>query len=321
MTTNSLKGRLVLSALAAGVSLLAIESAQAQSVVDDTSSPPTTFQAVSPDIVSRVNEALPESRAVGAAFLNPSYDPNLVINQNANIYTTFVDEGAGYKNSLGWFSYTDQVFQSMTQGDIDTDSDGVVSLNEISSVSGVDTGWIFTNSSKQGAGGSLNTGDTVTLGGDSGFVAGTRLGFFLAQDAWNGSDIRATGGTGSERQVFYSLDFLNPENSASAAFDGTDVVDSSRHVAMMYSGDDQSQIILGFEDLNRTDRTANHWNIASDEDFNDAVFILSSNPVEAIQDTQIYTAPAPQLGGMATVGVVALLGGCLFGRKRQNARA
>lgn len=266
-------------------------------------------------LLSGIQTALPESRNVDMEFLNPDYDPVIRLNDDAQIGLTFIDEGAGYRNSLGYFTFSDTTFDNMTFGDIDLDSNGMITIGELSDISDVETGMIFNNASKQGAGGSLLAGDTAVLGGGSliadgtdftmengtVFEAGTNVGFFLLQNAYSYS------GVNEDAMAMYSVDFLNPENDAFATYDN--VADNSRHVAMMYADYEQDELILGFEDLYRDHR--------SDEDFNDAVFRIRTDPIEAIQENNvtIMTAPAPNLGG-GIAGVVALA--CLVGFARKN---
>ena len=59
--------------------------------------------AVSNTIINTVTTALPERRQTDAEFLDPSLDPNLHFTQNSQVAVTFVSDGAGYRNSLGYF--------------------------------------------------------------------------------------------------------------------------------------------------------------------------------------------------------------------------
>jgi len=272
--------------------------------------------ALEDGLLSGIQAALPESRNVDMEFLNPSYDPVIRLTDDAQIGLTFIDEGAGYRNSLGYFTFSDSSFVNTSFGDIDTNSNGIITVGELSNVGDVETGMIFNNASKRWAGGSLRAGDTAVLGNgnltadgtdftmDDGLVfeSGTNVGFFLMQNAYSPS------GVNENAMTMYSVDFLNPENDALATYD--DVASNSRHVAMMFADYDQDELILGFEDLYRDHR--------SDEDFNDAVFRIRTDPIEAIQETNvtIMTAPAPHLGG-GLAGMVALIFVFAFARKNQ----
>ena len=239
-----------------------------------------------------VNQSLPESNNVDANFLNPNYDPNLRFTEDASVSLSFISEGAGYRNSLGYFTFDTDLFAGVTKSDLDTDNSGVVSLDELSSFDGVSTDFVFQNASQQGSGGQLNAGDTLDLADGASFAAGTRMGFFLVQNGWTGSGVRTHQGS-SEVQTFYTLDFLNPEAESQATTATDSATNTSRHAAMLFANDN---IILGFEDLNRVNRSANAYRYTSDEDFNDAVFILNVSPFSAVSTTPIARAvsvPSP----------------------------
>lgn len=271
----------------------------------DAASPSITNVAVDNSLLQTVQQQLPESTAVNASFLNTDYDPYLLLNEDANVSVTFLDEGAGYKNSLGWITFSEGTFDSLSKGNIDIDNSGDISLDELNAIDGVETGWLFSNVSKSGAGGSLLAGDTVQIGNDP-LTAGTSISFFLGQNSWTGGDTVSDGVLDGQRQVFYGLDFLNPEADFTSTFDSS--LENSRHVAMLFADENQEQVIMGFEDLNRTDPSSNDWNISSDEDFNDAVFIINSDPATAFGNSNIATAPLPPIAG-GFIGF--LLFGCL----------
>ena len=56
-------------------------------------------------LLSEVQDALPESTDVNQSFLNPAYNPNIQLQNDAHVAVTFLDEGAGYRNSLGLFHF------------------------------------------------------------------------------------------------------------------------------------------------------------------------------------------------------------------------
>ena len=81
---------------------------------------------------------------------------------------------------------------------------------------------------------------------------------------------------------------------------------------------------MGLEDLNRVDRSANAFGYPSDEDFNDAVFLVYSNPVEAIQSSNVATisSPVPLAGSHGYLaGAIAVLILLLRGRRIHTLRA
>ncbi len=284
--------------LALAVSLLSISSGTALAVQVET--PDITNVAVDEGVMNAVNSQLIEATNVDAAFLNTDYDPYLTVNQDANVSVTFLDEGAGYRNSLGWMTFDSTAFSGLSKGDIDLDSSGNISLNELNNVDGVNTGWLFANASEYQGGGSLLAGDTAAVGNGA-ISAGSSVSFFLGQNSsWGESAVSDGVFTGSD-PVFYGLDFLNPEADFTSTIDSS--LGNSRHVAMLFADDSQQDVIMGFEDLNRIDRYANDYNYRSDEDFNDAVFTITSDPADAFGDSNIATAPLPPLGS----GLIGLL--------------
>lgn len=321
--------RFARNSLSLGVALLLTvgicAEARAGSLSPPELSPNLYFEELPRGLASSVAEELPEGSNVDAAFTDPSFKPYLTLSEEANVFVSFVDEGAGYRNSLGYYTFGDLAFDGLTKSAVDTDQSGVVELGELAALDGVTMDWVFPNASKAGAGGLLSAGDTLTLNGGSTFSAGTNIGFFLTQNTWNGREITIDE-TGDETQVFYSNDFLNPEAPATASQGYQSVTSRSRHVAMLFADRLQTGIILAFEDLNRADRQENDNGYRSDEDFNDAVFYVTSNPVSALQNTDIPQAgmsvvPAPAALVLQASCVAVLIVPAWLRRRRKTIAA
>jgi len=311
------------------VSILGTSTAHAQSARLDQTPDGMANITLSDDILTSVDALLPESSAVNAEFLNSQYNPNLFIQEDSQLGVTFISEGAGYRNSLGYFTFGEDTFSGLSHGDIDLDGSGVISTSELSSINGVTTGLVFPNGSAAGSGGELRAGDTVVLGGGSTilgsdptqytmedgkvFEAGTNVGFFVAANAWNGRNVAGWDGASGDPNTYYTLDFLNPENTASATLDNVDV--NARHTAMMFVDGGTTDILTGFEDLKRP---------YGDNDFNDLVFFVRSNPETAIGQTDIYKAPDADVlaapAPIAGAGPIGLIGfaGFMAWRRRQK---
>ncbi len=170
---------------------------------------------VTSQFLADVNATLPEQRPVptyNPQYLNTSLERNLVLTAQCDVWITFVHEGAGYKNSLFYFTYNK--------------NNKPTSANQIDSLIA-----IMPNTSYSGSGGGMTTGDKVYIGR---FGADTAIGFAIAQDAWNGTTVA------SSHTFFYTLRDLNPETSAS----------NREHVAMLYDNPTQ-RFLIGFEDINR----------------------------------------------------------------------
>ncbi|MFY0604021.1 MAG: DUF4114 domain-containing protein [Flavobacteriaceae bacterium] len=98
-------------------------------------------------------------------FTNPV--KNLVISEATDLYLTFVDEGAGYKNVLGYYTY-----QEGNQPTSEEQLDKIV---------------IFPNASAEGSGGELIRGNTMRLLGT--FEPGTVISFFVIANGWRNGQI------------------------------------------------------------------------------------------------------------------------------------
>lgn len=97
-------------------------------------------------------------------FANPV--KNIEVKEETELYLTFIDEGAGYKNVLGYYTY---------------DKD-----NKPTSEDQLDKVVIFPNASAERSGGQLVRGNTMRLLGT--FKPGTVISFFLIANGWrNGS--------------------------------------------------------------------------------------------------------------------------------------
>jgi LruC domain-containing protein len=125
---------------------------------------------------------------------------------------------------------------------------------------------ILPNASLGGSGGGLTSGNKVKLGR---FNAGTSVGFALLADAWNGTNV----GTGL--WTLYSLDNLNPESQTNL----------KRHTVLLYN-QNSNQFVVGFEDIRRDYGSC-------DNDFNDVVFYVTSNPPSAINRTNVNPIDQP----------------------------
>jgi len=276
-------------------------------------------------LLSDVRAALPETSAVNESFLSGDYNPNIRLSEDSHLAVTFVDEGAGYRNAVGYFQFSDNAFDGLTFSNVDSDGSGRVSLSELNALNGVEADVMFSNFSESGGGGSLNYGDTLVIGGgsltetDNGllmsggklFEAGSNVGFFLSANAYTSSGVAGFDKAG-DPNTFYSLDFLNPEAGAFATIDNAD--ENARHTAMMFADTSKDAILVGFEDLIRP---------YGDNDFNDAIFLVQSDPASALQDNvlDIATAPSPTMGGMVTGILGVVMGGGWLRRRRINESA
>ncbi len=198
---------------------------------------------ISNSLLQDINSSLPERRPVPQ--YNPEYladgnETNLVLNKDADVWVTFVHEGAGYKNTLLFYTYPKGSPPS--------------SVNEIDTLT-----VIFPNASFKYSGGGLYSGNKVKIGT---FDKNTCIGWALLAKGWKNGQVNTNG------NIYYSIPALNPENTNSKRKHNVLLVDPGRDL-----------ILLGFEDLNR-----DGW---CDNDFNDAIFFVTSNPITAVETSNL----------------------------------
>ncbi len=182
---------------------------------------------ISPGLLATVNASLPERAPVPDN--NPHYlsagNADMHLDETADVWITFVHEGAGWKNALGFYSYP-------------TNSPPT----SASAISGKNL--IFPNVSYAGSGGGLHSGDKVYLGR---FSAGTSIGWYLVSNGWNAR----TAEVGSGNYTVYSNPEFNPEQSP-----------SKRQHAVLLQDADRELVLVAFEDVNREARSDNDFNDA-----------------------------------------------------------
>ncbi len=176
---------------------------------------------------------------------------NLIVTDNANIWVTFIKEGAGYRNTVGYFYYktadgppanVPSIFKRMI---------------------------FFPNSSASGSGGQLTTGTRVKLlycdpNNDPNvaanwtdvFPAGTTVCWFVISSGYNSNSI-----TNGAQYSIYSFNA------------------GSRPQTVLLYDPTNEKIVLGFEDISRMN--------SSDADYNDCVFCVTANPITAIDRSNL----------------------------------
>lgn len=209
----------------------------------------TIFDNNASSYVSEVNTLLPEYSKLHHVHPEWLTDNSLDFLDNTELSITFLDEGAGYRNAVGYFIYDS--------------SNPPPTLNHIS-----ECYFIFPNCSKVNSGGNLHPGDTIRLpygftkstisgkdyitGTDYNFPAGKSVGFIIYPNGWNGSGV-------SQYIVPYtSCSWLNPEKAPELKY----------HTACIKLST-TDKLVLAFEDLNRESSGCDH-------DFNDAVFVINT---------------------------------------------
>ena len=209
---------------------------------------PNYLEPVNDDVTTAqladINATLPEYQSVPVhhpEFLASTVPSDLSLLELCDVYVTFISEGAGFKNSVGFFTYP--------------------TSTPPTSVSQIDTmKIIFPNSSFEGSGGNMHSGNKVKIGR---FSAGTSIGWVIFANGWNGSKITAGSWT------LYSIPALNFESDPNLKKHTILLRDPGRH-----------SILFSFEDWRRDQSSC-------DQDFNDVVLYVKANPVEAINTDNI----------------------------------
>jgi LruC domain-containing protein len=202
-----------------------------------------------------VNASLPERVQLPVShpqYLENNNDGNLSLIEECEIWVTFVAEGAGWYNSLGYYTYptnnppsslADITNKIIIFPNVTADNNTLVSGNKVQ----------------------LYYLDKESNTYSSTFPEGITVGWFLVAQGWSSSSKNV----GSGYRTHYSNVNLNVETNPGL----------KKHNVILYD-DVRDILLLGFEDMPR-DQTG------CDHDFNDAVFYATANPITAI-DLDIY---------------------------------
>ncbi|MEM8893542.1 MAG: LruC domain-containing protein [Bacteroidota bacterium] len=170
---------------------------------------------ISQDLLDLINSTLPERYPVpvyNPQYLDDDIQTNTMLGDSAEVWVTFVHEGAGWRNTLGYYTYS-----------LD---------NPPTSFDDIDSMFIvFPNVSFTYSGGDLSSGDKVYLGS---FPANTGIGWFLIPQGWNGSQVV------NRSQIKYSDKSFN-------TFTGEAY---SQHTVLL-KDDAREILLLGMEDTSR----------------------------------------------------------------------
>lgn len=145
----------------------------------------------------------------------------LLITQTADVYVTFLTEGAGYKNTLFYYKYHKN--------------------NPPANVAAIDSLYIiYPNASLNASGGGLVTGNKVFIGRVG---PDTVIAYGIAANGFNSSNATLGNGMG----LLFANKNFNPESNPNLR----------QHLVMLYDAP-SSKFIMGFEDLNRSSSGCDH---------------------------------------------------------------
>ncbi|MGE3726002.1 MAG: LruC domain-containing protein [Candidatus Sericytochromatia bacterium] len=206
------------------------------------------------DFWTRLSASLPEQidiRKTSPTSITNDTAANLHMLEEGDVTVTFLHEGAGYRNSFGYFVYDQK--------------------NPPQNISEIKEKIVFPNTSFSGSGGNsrgLKSGDSLVLGR---FQAGQSLGFVIVSDGFDSS--KGVKSSLDSKRIFTTLSSLNPETDPALR----------AHTVLLYDQATQ-QAVLGLEDMPRDSSSCDH-------DFNDVIFTLSANPPEAVDSSALKPLP------------------------------
>ena len=196
--------------------------------------------------LTKVDATLPESRPVPQYhpdYLAPGNQLNvLVIDEAADVWVTFVHEGAGHLNSLGYYTYQEGN-PPQSRDDID-----VIKV-------------IFPNVSMVGSGGGLVPGDKIYLGE---FNPGPVIGWVIMDSGWY------SGGANLLINIWFLIINSN--------------LNKIQQSILVYDAK-YEKLLFAFEDLVKSQ---------GDDDYNDAVFYATANPIESISIDDVPPIDTPE---------------------------
>lgn len=213
------------------------------------------------DYMNRIGLMLPEKvdiRSNTQVALSSDDQTNIKLGAPADVWVTFLNEGAGFTNSVGFFTY-DPSNPPATPAAV------------------TDEQIILPNASVPPLAKAATQGATVYLGS---FPAGRAIGFFVVANGWNatgrtlnGVKVPGVKENQDRNWIYFSLKGLNPEPADSRNL--------NQHTVLLQditlTGSDNKtyqRMVLAFEDYLRTS--------SSDHDFNDVILAVHLSPSTAI---------------------------------------
>ncbi|MCF8259491.1 MAG: choice-of-anchor A family protein [Melioribacteraceae bacterium] len=175
-----------------------------------------TRDEISDDFLSRIRASV--SEGVRTPNEHPEWFTddvvsNITLTQEADVFVSYVTEGAGYRNVLGYYTY-----------DSSNPPTSVADIEDSRKV-------IFPNVSNYGSGGSLQPGDKVKIGR---FAAGTTIGWFVAANGF-----RPPAVTPGYWQVYSNTQLNSPSDPA-----------KKQHVVLL-NDELTNRFVIAFEDIQR----------------------------------------------------------------------
>jgi len=172
-------------------------------------------------LLAEIRKRLPETKDIRTndpKLITDDLGANLILLEDAEVTVAFIDEGAGYRNAVGYFTFDPG--------------------NKPTAFKDVTTKIMFPNFSLPTLGG-MKFGDAVALGK---FKAGTAIGFTIVSNGWTGTNVNPNQPASA---IFTTIKALNPEKPTAAD------PNLNAHTVLL-SKPEAGILVLGFEDLNRS---------------------------------------------------------------------
>ena len=224
----------------------------------------SVFRSDAPPIVKQLFQ-LPSVEEAANVAMN-----YIDITKETPLYITYMAEGAGWHNSMGYFEIPPEV-ERTDKAEFDywntrIKPDMYTTVNRVNVLK--DEYIIFKNIKDHTKGGDMKAGNTYQVGGEyKTFKAGTRVVLFMCPDGWSSQNnrVEVTFSTGATKQIFFMHKAFNIETRIPYAtnygkFAGV-------QIQSFYAADCNS-IALCIED----------WHMrGTDVDFNDIIFSITDN--------------------------------------------
>ena len=196
------------------------------------------------------------------------FHTDLYIGSNATtVDVSFLKEGAGYKNTVGYYFYRMSDGTSVTVGGktINTYDKQPIVLSGVIGGKDYTPTIIFPNTSFKRSGGDLKAGHTRRLVGNDldGKFSNVNIGFFLIPNAWKSANTI----TYDNKQIIHSTPRMNHNWDSNEESNANSFIANPGYQTLLleYETPDEDINVLCFEDISRP---------GGDKDFNDALFIV-----------------------------------------------
>lgn len=295
----------------------------------------SALSAVVPNnFAASVAKALPEGRNI---LDNPTFKPvadsqaNLIMRDDkeeaTRVWASFVMEGAGHKNSFGYFIYDPKcppkhrnqvrVFDgttainsstipikgasTYTQGNADSTKDYVENRTCTPDAGTTSEIIVLPNASQDlplPRAGSTNTSINTSGTGPTAYLgeipAGMAMGFVIASNGWTqtGSKTNSPGTSKSQSTewIFYSLSDLNPERRGVQTVGTRTYDDLTKHVILLKDGNLENYP-NGYHRFALGFEDLNRNNASADNDFNDLVMMLHVEKKQVLSNVKVTATP------------------------------